>query len=436
MRQLLSTSLWSLALRVISILLEFAIVLLLGRSMGPEGLGIYAFYYALVRLVSIPLTAGLPTLSVRVVSQCFAIHKYNLIQGFILRSTQFILLFSALLIMAGVSGILCTGFVPEDKIKVYSLFLVPLMALGNMRGAIMRGFGHIISGQLPEYAIRPGAFAMLLIAVLIFSPCSLDPANAMLFHLVAALAAFLIGLLFFIRLLPKRLRGTKPEYTDQQWLKAILPFSLIAGIQVVNSQATISILGFYGQDADAGLFRLAQQVSLVAAFPITVLSLVLSPHFATANSRGDKTRIQELIQMSTVVTAVFGLLFAAVILFSGKLLIGRAFGTEFQAAFVPLVVLLFGQLCNCLTGALHPMLKMIGEEGVFAWVAGSGALVNICLAMLLTGSLGALGGAIATAVSLAGVSFYLGIYSKYHANIDPFPSTQGVIKLVRRLKQT
>jgi O-antigen/teichoic acid export membrane protein len=435
MRQLLSTSLWSLALRVISILLEFAIVLLLGRSMGPEGLGIYAFYYALVRLVSIPLTAGLPTLSVRVVSQCFAIQKYKLIQGFIHRSTQFILLFSALLIVAGVSGILRTGFVPEDKIKVYSLFLVPLLALGNMRGAIMRGFGYIISGQLPEYAIRPGAFAMLLIAILIFSPCSLDPANAMLFHLVGALAAFLIGLLFFIRLLPRQLRGIEPEYTDQQWLKAVLPFSLIAGVQVVNSQAAISVLGFYGQDADAGLFRLAQQVSLVAAFPITVLSLVLSPHFASANIRGDKNRIQELIQISTVVTGVFGLLFVGVILLIGKPLIGRAFGTDFEVAYLPLVVLLFGQLCNCLTGVLRPMLKMIGEESMFAWVAGSGALINICLAMVLTGSLGALGGAIASAVSLAGVSFYLGLYSKHRANINPFPSKQGVIKLLRLFKQ-
>lgn len=435
MRRLLRTSALSFAMRAISILLEFAIVLLLGRALGPAGLGIYAFYYALVRLISIPLTAGLPTLSVREIAQTHALGKFPLMRGFIRRSTQFIMIFSGLLLLLGSIWLWTRS---EDAatylIELFALLLIPLIALGNLRGAMMRGLSHVLSGQLPEYLLRPGVFAFFLLVAYLVAPDKLDASSAMLLHLVAAMLAFLAGMVLFFRILPGEVRSATPEFADRQWAKAIIPFSLIAGIQIVNSQAAISVLGFYGLDADAGLFRLAQQISLIAAFPITALALVITPMFARAHAMGERERLQELMQVSTAAIFVFAIIFFGAVLLAGEPLIRMFFGSAFAPSFPALVVLLVGQLFNCFTGALNPLLKMIGEERAFAWVAGIGAVINILLAVLLAVPFGVMGGAFATAASLTFVSLVLGLYSLRVLHINPFPTMQGASMLYKSIR--
>ncbi|MFA7584641.1 MAG: polysaccharide biosynthesis C-terminal domain-containing protein [Novosphingobium sp.] len=417
----------SLVLRVVSIVLEFAIILLLGRMLGPAGLGVYAFYYALIRLISIPLTAGLPTLSLREIAQTQALEQFGLMRGFIRRSTQFILLFSGLLLIAGLIGLWSRGDGLQVYwgIEIYALLLIPLVAISNLRGAMMRGLGYVVSGQLPEFALRPGVFSVLLLVGILVAPEHADPANAMLLHLVAALLAFVIGIALFLRVLPKEARVTAPEYADRRWITAIVPFSIIAGIQIVNSQAAISVLGFYGLDTEAGLFRLAQQISLIAVFPITALSLVVAPLFAKAHAQGEKEWLQELMQVCTTVIFAFGLLFFVVSVLLAEPLIRLVFGEDFEGSYTPLIILLIGQLFNCFTGALYPLLKMIGEEKAFAWVAGVGAAINVVFAMGLATPYGANGVAVATAASLTFVSIVLGVYSLRVLNINPFPTKKG-----------
>jgi O-antigen/teichoic acid export membrane protein len=105
----------------------------------------------------------------------------------------------------------------------------------------------------------------------------------------------------------------------------------------------------------------------------------------------------------------------------GEWILRTVFGEGFEPGFRPLLVLLVGQLFNTATGALYPMLKMIGEEKPFARVSFLGSVTNVALCFLFVPTHGAMGAAFGTAASLALVNVVLGIYAIRKLQINPLP---------------
>jgi O-antigen/teichoic acid export membrane protein len=111
------------------------------------------------------------------------------------------------------------------------------------------------------------------------------------------------------------------------------------------------------------------------------------------------------------------------------------FGEQFEAAFPVLVLLLIGQIVNCSTGALYPMLKMVGKERMFSCVAGLGLLLNLVLGVILASWHGAMGMALATTSSLVFVNCVLGWYSIRNLKLNPFPTPAAILLLLSVLQK-
>ena len=77
------------------------------------------------------------------------------------------------------------------------------------------------------------------------------------------------------------------------------------------------------------------------------------------------------------------------------------FGEPFAVAYLPLVILLCGQLVNAATGSAGPLLNMTGHERDTARGVAVGAGVSVVLNLLLVPPFGLYGTAAATAASLA-----------------------------------
>src|SRR5690606_27924932 len=86
----------------------------------------------------------------------------------------------------------------------FGLFMSLLVAMGNVRGAALRGLGFIVRGQLPEGLIRPFLFCVFIIIVAMLSR-KLTPTSAMALHLVAAAVAFVVGAFLLVKVKPKEL---------------------------------------------------------------------------------------------------------------------------------------------------------------------------------------------------------------------------------------
>lgn len=389
--------------------MSLVISILLARLLGPEGYGVYAFAYAVVMLLALPAQAGLPTLLVRDVARYEAEESWGLLSGLLRRSNQLVALLTVLIIAVAVAVMLVfdLGFSAMERATfAWALALLPVMALGNLRGATLRGLRRVVQGQLPELGIRIGLFALALAGVLGAASLwpgvsiQLTPWLAMALHAAAALVAFLVGVWLLRRELPAAVARARRVYETRAWLRSLLPLTLLAGVAMINSRMDIVLLGVLATPADVGVYRVASSMASPIIFALTAVNVVVAPYFARAYAGDDRAGLQRLATWSARVSAAVALPTAAVLIAFGAPILGFVFGREFAAGATALALLAVGQLGNVAAGSVGNILNMSGHERDTVFASGAAAAVNLVLNLALIPSLGIEGAAIATMVSL------------------------------------
>jgi len=62
--------------------------------------------------------------------------------------------------------------------------------------------------------------------------------------------------------------------------KAIIPLSLIVGLQMIRENIDILMLGFWYEDSDVGLYRIALSVRTLVVFCLMALVLAAQPYIS------------------------------------------------------------------------------------------------------------------------------------------------------------
>jgi O-antigen/teichoic acid export membrane protein len=394
---------WSFAIKVVYAGLTFLTTMLLARWLGAAEYGVYAFAYSLLMLVTIPTQAGLPNLVVRETARGMVLGRPDLVQGVWRWSGRVVGALSlALLALASLAILLWRGRLSNTQglTLVWALALVPLMALGNLRGAALRGLKCIVAGQLPEFAVRPALFALLLVGVSLLAGRGLTAPMAMALHVSAALIAFLAGAWMLWQNTPVSVRQVIPASEGRVWLMSSMLFALIAGFQVINNELSTVMLGLFEPSEQAGIFRVAVQVSTLASFGLQAVNLVVAPRFADLYAQGKMASLQRLATGSARIVLGFNLILTALFVFAGKPFFSLLFGPDFAASYSPMLILLVGQMANSAAGSVGFLLNMTGHERDTAQGMASAAIINIALNLLLIPLWGIVGAAAATAVSM------------------------------------
>lgn len=390
------------ALKVAHALLTLAVAIFLARELGPEGYGIYAFAFALVSLLAIPSQIGLPTLVVREVARYQLKAEWGYLRGLLSRANQAVLALSILFMLgAALVAWFLADVVDETELETFAwaLLLVPLVALGNLRGAALRGLRKVVQGQLPEMLLRPAL--LLLFVGVTFALGGLTPSNAMALHVLAAILAFGAGVVMLLRAIPPQMHTASPAFETNAWIRSILPLSLISGMQVINSQTDIVMLGLLATNEDVGIYRIAIQGATLVSFSIAAINTVIAPQISRLYHSGDMTKLQRMVTLSARAILLTSLPLAAVLIFFGEPILGLVFGKEYSEGHVALAILCAGQLVNAVMGSVGYLLNMTGHEKDTAKGLMVAALSNIVLNLALIPLFGMEGAAVATAFSLA-----------------------------------
>jgi O-antigen/teichoic acid export membrane protein len=372
--------------------------------LGPEGYGVYAFAFALLTLLSIPAQAGLPQLVVRETAKARANEDWQLMLGIWRWSTRFIALFSMALVLF-IGGILWLGGEWIDPNRrntlLAGLLLVPLLALGLVRGSALRGLGSVVKGQIPGNVIRPGLLIVfVLMASWIWPERAAAPQVAMLLHVLAAFAAFALATVMLRNGQPSALRKVQhPREEKVYWRRAALPLALVAGLQLINSQADLVLLGLIREDAEVGVYRVVVQMGNLVIFGLVAINQALHPHFAALYSSGDLNKLQRLVTMSARAILALALIPVALFLFAGRPILGLVFGAEYVIGAVALAILSLGQLSNVAFGSVGALLNMTGHERDTMRGMMVAIVINLVLNLALIPYFGMAGAATATAVS-------------------------------------
>ncbi len=395
---------WSFALKVANAGLGFLSTVLLARLLGAERYGVYAYALSLVTLLALPAHAGLPDLILRETAKGLSQQRLDLVKGAWWWAGRVVAVISFLVV--GIGGPILVAWhgglkSPTGQTMAWALALVPLMALGNLRGAALRGLQRVVLGQLPEFLLRPGLFLLFVGGAALVWGGALSPPVAMILQATASFLAFVAGAWLLWRYTPTAVRQAQPAVDARGWLSSSVVFALLAGYGVVNQQASTVILGLFEAPDAVGRFRVAVQVATLAASGLNAINLVVAPRFADLWAQGQKARLQRLVTRSAQVMLAVNLAVGATFLLVGRSFFRLVFGPEFVEAFVPLLILLVGHLVDSAAGPAGTLLNMTGHEKntlrAMAWASG----LNIAANLALVPFLGMTGSAAATALSMA-----------------------------------
>jgi len=382
---------------------------LLARLLGAEGYGIYGFAMAVISLLAIPMQLGLPQFIVR---QCAVyIHRgdLGLMIGLLRRANQIVL--SVAMLLATVAALVVHCWIPQagaasPEVLIWAFALLPLIGLSSIRSAALRGMGRVVLGQLPEELVRPLLF-ITLVGVVAISGWQLKPLQAIRLQFIATLGAFVVGTWLLYRYRPNGLGRRHPRFETRSWLSGVLPFLVLSGAAVLMQQTDVIMLGVLATAKDVGIYRIASQVGLLAAFGIPIISTVIAPQIARLNDAGDHQDVQRVITSSTRILFVFTVIVVMLFILAGQQLLVLIFGKEFGLGYRSLLILACSYLVVGSIGFVGVLLEMTDN----AWFSVIGVtlsgIINVGLNLFLIPRYGIEGAAVATGIALVVRSVFL-----------------------------
>lgn len=195
----------------------------------------------------------------------------------------------------------------------------------------------------------------------------------------------------------------------KQLLKISKPLFLVSITTIIINNSDIIILSFFTNSSDIGVYSVAVRLSLLTSIMIHVTNSVLSPKIAALYSNNEIETLKLMIKKVTRALLFFGILVYSFYIFFGKYILS-AWGEEFGNAYVLLLILSFGQLVNLSTGAVGAILTMTGLEKVMRNISISFMLVFLILIFLLTSKYGVIGTAISVSFTKIGINLTKLIY--------------------------
>jgi O-antigen/teichoic acid export membrane protein len=389
-------------LKLTAILLGIVSSAVLARGLGPDWFGRYAFVVSVVTVLAIPVDQGMRQLATREVAAYLHGNSWGLLGAFFRRADQWtIVLATAVSAILGLLAIPQATWTATDRwtLLAVGLLLPPLWGLCALRGAVLRGLGHVVNAQVPEFLVRPSLLLVTALGLQLIG--LLNPFTALVAQCVAAAFALCAAAIAVRHYWPEGARRTAATYDASAWLNAWIPFTLISGAAVLNSQLGVLFLGITGNDVGTGAIAIAARGAQLVSVPLVIVNLVIAPQVTRAYRDSDQQRMRKLYLQSARVTLLLALPVATPLIFWGEHIISLLFGGRYAPhAAIPMAILAASQMFNVAMGSVGLFLTMSGHERD----ALHGQLIALAINLLLCASLvpffGATGAAIAAAAGV------------------------------------
>lgn len=421
----------SFSIQFIGQLSGFILSILLANSLAPNEFGKFYFCFSLVLVMALICQAGTPLFLTKEISVQIAKKNFDLIMNRVLYSLFLIFIFIFFLTFLIYITFNNFDLVFFDQYKDFTyliIFSVPLIAYINLFAAIYRGLGYVLYALFIDGCL---GIMLTLFASYLFSTYTAVHADSLI---IFKIYTFSLLFTFFLATIPLTLAFLKNKnkyfYLDinnflkkiKTWNKSLFYFAVMSIAVVINDHLSILVLGFLHSTTEVGLFKISIQFSLIVIFGLNAINSIIGPKIASLYAKNKNIELQELLSYSVKVSFIYALVILVIIFFVGKPLIILFFGDFYQNAYIPLLVLCFGQFFNVCFGSVGWIVNMTGKEDFAAKVLLLSLIINLVFSLILVPNFGSVGAAIAVSVSLLfwNVCLYLFIVRNLKLNPSIF----------------
>jgi len=389
-------------MRLFQIPIGLGVSILLARFLGPEQFGQYTFVMVLVPLLALPITGGMQNLLTREVAAYSHAGKWPLYKGVLRAAHGWVLLVSGTLLLLYYLLAFVLDVIPTSgkwSLLSISIIMLPMLGLNAVRSGVIKGLGRPAMAELPGLLIQP-TIGLLSLAAIAYT-MGLNAERAIWVQVGSAASSLLIASLIFAKIRPQESNRQRPEYELKSWAAAFTPFVLLALIGTFSAQLGILALGLFSSDDQVAALRVAERGAQFVTMSLVVVNLIISPHIVKAYRSNDMELLQKLSKQSARGAFAIALPIGLVFIFFGDWLLGILFGEEYSnLSYIPLVILVVGQLINVFFGSVGFMLAMTGHEKLSFKGTVLALAINLVLCSVLIPFYGAIGAAIAVSVSV------------------------------------
>ena len=384
-------------LKMLDMVLTIIIIIFLARYLGSEDYGIYVYAFTIASLIISPLT-GIHTFIVRQSSNYVLKERWSLLKGLIISTNIiiFLILFLMSLIIIFFVSDIFFNFEGNKLITFqWALISASVILLIGLSTSFLQGFNMIVKAQYPQILIK-----ILLLFLIVYFSDILSASISMKLHFFAACTVFFISLTFLLYNTPTKTNHAIPEFSNILWFKKSLPLFLVSGLFIINSHVDIVIIGFFAEDSDIGIYRVAAQNAFLVSLPLIVINTVIPAKINTLYESKKIEELQTFVTNSTRIIVLFSTPLAILFVFFGEQLLNSIYGNDYMVGALALSILCIGQLINCMMGAVVTMLNMTGNEKEVIRGLIFTVLVNTFLNFTLVPKYGINGAALGTCISM------------------------------------
>jgi O-antigen/teichoic acid export membrane protein len=376
--------------------------LVIARSIGPESYGIYAYVFAWVTILAYLVALGFDVSLLRLVSAYKAFAAWDLMRGVIRYAERRSAVAGLAIVIGGLTviALLRSRLTPElTETFLIGFLIIPVLALLWIRASQVRAFGGIILALAPDRLVRDSMLLMFVCCLIVFRPGRLGAPAVMATTLLSAIIGLALVSWGKQRLWPVPANGEVSMQEMTEWNRTAFPLVVIAVAEAAINRTGVMSLGWAGHASDAGVYALIFNVTSIVVLPRIAVNTRFAPMVSEFFARGDQASLQHLITRGASWTLIGAASLAVPLFFlAGPIL--AWFGPDFEAAVLPMRILLLSQVIAASAGSQIFLMTMTGQERSAAIVVVLTAAGNFVLTVPLIHFWGTTGAAIASAVAL------------------------------------
>ncbi|HET9083400.1 MAG TPA: oligosaccharide flippase family protein [Candidatus Limnocylindrales bacterium] len=400
--------------RMLSIGINLISQALIARYLSQAEFGAFALAIGIAGVGQVFITLGLH----RGATQYFARYEeagdHQRLVGTILVNIGVIVGLGIILILAVVlaQGLLTASGLLDPTATALLLVLValaPIDALDDVLIALFAVMGSSRQIFLRRYLVGP-LLRLLAVAALVFS--NGDALQLAIGYFVATVLGLVVYGTLFVRLLARRgvmqsLRDRPPTAPAREILRFSLPLLSNDGVWLlVNTLPLLVLTAARGLEEVAAfqVIRPAASLNTIVASSFYVLYLPVASRMAVRHDREASAQLfwQTVIWVSVISFPIFAGTFAF-----GRPIAGLLFGERYESSGTYLSILAIGYAMNATFGISGTTLAAHGHTRTVAVVNVMSALLGVALTLVLIPLFGALGAAVAAALTLVFQSLML-----------------------------
>jgi len=355
------------------------------RELGPEQLGVFFLFQAVLFVLALPADIGVREGIEKRISEGTAPEKI-LTTGLILKLSFSLVLSIGLFIVREIVNDYIGGQVTLLLILALIMNSLSEVAIRTLKGELR--VGETASLQFARQTVWVGVGAIFVWQG---------------FDYVGLIYSLILGLsVVFVWGIQKRSTKFGPvstEHASSLW--AYSKYSFVGAVGgSFYSWMDVAIIGVFLSQTHVGAYEMAWRVGVIVTLLSSTIAMTIFPQVSEWDAKEDKEQIESLLPniitpaMILVVPAFFGSLLLS------REILGLLFGQEFVFARAVLIVFMGINFIQAVTGIVARVLRAIDHPELVAKSRVVSILINIVLNVILIWQFGIIGAAFATGIAL------------------------------------